>query len=150
MLISVLWYLNSKYHSYPVTVVTQGEVVLLSVLLWYLNSKYHSYPVTVVTQGEIVLIFVVLWYLNSKYHSYPVTVVTQGEIVLISVLSVISQREQVNFQWENDEVCFVLDQHAELDVYSASSLKQQSADRHVLPLRHIVLILSHPVFALSP
>jgi hypothetical protein len=34
----------------------------------------------------------------------------------------------------NDEVCFVLDQHAELDFYSASSLKQQSADKHVAPL----------------
>jgi hypothetical protein len=33
--------------------------------------------------------------------------------------------EQVNFQWDDDEVCFVLDQHAELDFYSASSLKRQ-------------------------
>jgi len=31
------------------------------------------------------------------------------------------------FQWDDDEVRFVLDQHAELDFYSASSLKQQSA-----------------------
>jgi hypothetical protein len=38
-----------------------------------------------------------------------------------------SWREQVNFQWDDDEVLFVLDQHAELDFYSASSLKQQSA-----------------------
>jgi hypothetical protein len=34
--------------------------------------------------------------------------------------------------------CFVLDQHAELDFHSASSLKQQSADRHVAPLGHII------------
>jgi hypothetical protein len=46
--------------------------------------------------------------------------------------------------------CFVLDQHAELDFYSASSLKQQSAGRHVAPLGHIILIPSQPVFALSP
>jgi hypothetical protein len=45
---------------------------------------------------------------------------------------------------------FVLDQHAELDFYSASSLKQQSADKHVAPLGHIILIPSQPVFALSP
>jgi hypothetical protein len=44
--------------------------------------------------------------------------------------SAISSREQVNFQWDDDEVRFVLDQHAESDFYSASSLKQQSADRH--------------------
>jgi len=59
-------------------------------------------------------------------------------------ISVISWWEQVNFQWDDDEICFVLDQHAQLDFYSASSLK------HVAPLRHIILIPSQPVFALSP
>ena len=58
-------------------------------------------------------------------------------------------REQVNFQWDDDEVCFVLDQHAEMDCYSASSMKQQSAGRHVDPFGHIILISSQPVFALS-
>jgi len=48
----------------------------------------------------------------------------------------------------DDEVRFVLDQHAELDFHSASSLKQQSAGRHVPPLGHIILIPSQPVFAL--
>ena len=43
---------------------------------------------------------------------------------------------------------FVLDQHA--DFYSVSSLKQQSAGRHVTPLWHIILISSQPVFALPP
>jgi hypothetical protein len=49
-----------------------------------------------------------------------------------------------------DDVHFVLDQHAELDLYSASSLKQQSVDRHVTSLRHILLIPSQPFFALTP
>ena len=53
-------------------------------------------------------------------------------------------------KWNDDEVRFVLDQHADLDFYSASSLKQQSADRHVAPLGHIILILSQPVFTLTP
>jgi len=48
------------------------------------------------------------------------------------------------------EVRFVLDQHAELDFYSARLLKQQSAGRHVAPLGHIILIPSQPVFAFSP
>ena len=39
--------------------------------------------------------------------------------------------------------------HGELDFYNASSLKQQSADRHVAPLGHIILIPSQPVFAIS-
>jgi hypothetical protein len=37
-----------------------------------------------------------------------------------------------------------------LDFYSAISLKQHSTDRHVSTLRHIILILDQPVFALSP
>ena len=65
-------------------------------------------------------------------------------------MSIILWREQVNFQWDDDEVHFVLDQHAELDFYSACSLKQQSAGRHVAPLGHIIMIPSQPVFALSP
>jgi hypothetical protein len=52
----------------------------------------------------------------------------------------LKKREQVNFLRDDDEVRFVLDQHAELDFYSASSLKQQSVDRHVAPLGHIILI----------
>jgi hypothetical protein len=55
-----------------------------------------------------------------------------------------------NFQWDDDEIHFVLDQNAELDFYSANSLKQQSADRHVAPLGHIILIPNQPVVALSP
>jgi hypothetical protein len=50
----------------------------------------------------------------------------------------------------DDEIRFVLDQHAELDFNSASSLKQQSAGRHVAQLEHTILIPSQPVFSLSP
>jgi hypothetical protein len=53
------------------------------------------------------------------------------------------------FLWNDDEVRFVLDQHAELDFYSTSSLKQQSAGRHVAPLGHIIPIPSQPIFAHS-
>ena len=77
-----------------------------------------------------------------------------------SHFSVISWRE-VNFQWDDDEVRFVLEKHAEvvhffhnqqdeLKLHSASSLKQQTAGGHVAPLWHIILIPSLPVFALSP
>ena len=41
---------------------------------------------------------------------------------------------------------FVPDQHAQLDFYSASSMKQQFACRHVAPLGHIILIPSQPGF----
>ena len=43
-------------------------------------------------------------------------------------------------KWHDEEVRFVLDQHAELDFYSASTLIQQSTARHVAPLGHIILI----------
>jgi hypothetical protein len=48
----------------------------------------------------------------------------------VSNISAISWREQVNFQSDDDEGLFVLDQDAELDFYSISSPKQQSAGRH--------------------
>ena len=53
-------------------------------------------------------------------------------------------------QWNDDDVCFILDQHAEFDLYSASSQKQQSADSYVALLGHILLIPSQPVVALTP
>ena len=59
-----------------------------------------------------------------------------------SAISAISWREQVCFQWKDDDVRFVLDQDVECYVYSASSLKEQSAGRHVAPLWHIILIPS--------
>ena len=55
-------------------------------------------------------------------------------------MSAILWWEQVNFQWNDDDIRFVLDQHTEVDLYSARSLKQQSAGRHVAPLGHIILI----------
>ena len=57
--------------------------------------------------------------------------------------------QQGNLQWDDDEVRFVLDQHAELDFYSANSLKQQSACRHVAPLGHIIPIPNQSDFALT-
>jgi hypothetical protein len=72
-----------------------------------------------------------------------------SEWLLFNANSAISWREQVNFQWDDDDVRFVLDQYAEFDFYSASSLKQQSVGRHVAPLGQIILIPSRPFFALS-
>ena len=54
------------------------------------------------------------------------------------------------FQWDDDNVSFVLDQHTKLDFYYAISLKQQCADRYVTQLEHIIPIPSQPFFALSP
>jgi hypothetical protein len=48
-------------------------------------------------------------------------------------------------QWNDDHVRFVLDQYADLDSYSVSSMKQLPADRYVAPLGHIVLIPNQPV-----
>ena len=59
-----------------------------------------------------------------------------------AISSAISWRDQDNFQWNDDEVGFVQDQHAQLDFYIASSLKQQSVDRHIATIGHIILIPS--------
>jgi hypothetical protein len=68
----------------------------------------------------------------------------------VSNFSAILRREQENYQWDDDYVRFVLDQHAELDIFSASSLKQQFAGKNVTPFGHIIPIPSQPIFALSP
>ena len=48
-----------------------------------------------------------------------------------------------------NDVHLVLEQHTELDFYSASPLKQQSVGKHVAPLGHIVQSLSQPVFVVT-
>jgi len=67
----------------------------------------------------------------------------------LSNFSAVSWREQVNCQWDDDEVHFVLDQRAELDFYGASSLTQQSAVKYVAPLVHIILIPNQPTLSLN-
>ena len=59
-------------------------------------------------------------------------------------------QQQVSFQWDDDEVRFLLDQHACLEYYIASLLKQQSKDKYVAPLGHIIMFPNQPVFAFSP
>jgi hypothetical protein len=53
------------------------------------------------------------------------------------------------FQWNDGDVRFVLDQHAELDFFTASSLKQQSVGKCVAPLGHIILVWSFSFFIFS-
>jgi hypothetical protein len=81
---------------------------------------------------------------SLKQQSADRHVTPLGHIILIPSIG------QVNCQWDDDdEVHFVLDQHAYLDFYSDSSLKQQFANRHVTPLRHIILIPSQAVCSFS-
>jgi hypothetical protein len=50
---------------------------------------------------------------------------------------------RTSYNWGDDEyVHFVLDQSAELHLYSASSQKQQSVGRHVVIHGHIILTQS--------
>jgi hypothetical protein len=60
----------------------------------------------------------------------------------MSNFSAVSCREQVTFWWDED-VRFVVDQYVELGFYSASSLKQQSSDRYVAPLWHVIVDKQH-------
>jgi len=64
----------------------------------------------------------------------------------LSNFSAISRREQVTFWRDDDDVCFAPHQNTQMDFYSASSLKQQSADRNITPLGQIILI----IFVLTP
>ena len=78
-------------------------------------------------------------------------IVVEHQVINSAILQLYHGENKLIFQWNDDEVRFVLDQHAlQLDFYSAISLKQQSMDRHVTLLGHIILILSQQIFALSP
>ena len=57
----------------------------------------------------------------------------------MSIFQLFYDQNKLRFD-DDDDVLFVLDQHTELDFYSASSLKQQSAGRHVAPIRRIIMI----------
>ena len=56
--------------------------------------------------------------------------------------------------WDDDDVRFVLNQHADLDFYNGNSPKQQSNSRHVASLGHIIgvvvaVIVFTTTFAIS-
>jgi hypothetical protein len=52
--------------------------------------------------------------------------------------------------WDDDDVHFVLDKQAYLELHSAISLTQQSAGTYVASHSHIILFPRQPVFALVP
>jgi hypothetical protein len=59
------------------------------------------------------------------------------------------EKKQDYIRADDDDVRFVLAQHTQSYLYSASSLKQISAGRHITPLGHIILIPSRSVFLLA-
>ena len=77
-------------------------------------------------------------------------IIVQRQMSSFSAISCMAKTSY--FQWNDDDVSFVLDQRAELEFHSPSSLKQhvQSAGRHVAPLGRIILIPYQPVFGLTP
>jgi hypothetical protein len=93
-----------------------------------------------------------MWGLNHKTNLTPPLFIEWVSDYCLSpneqMFSYIMARTSY-IQWNDGEFRFVLDQQ-QLDFYSASSLKQHSAGRHVVPFGHIVLIPSQPVFTFSP
>ena len=57
-----------------------------------------------------------------------------------------SNDETAIFQLYHDDVRFIQDQHTYVGFVSASSLKQQSTDRHIAPRGHIILNPSQQIF----
>ena len=52
-------------------------------------------------------------------------------------------------RWGDNDIRFVLDQHAWFDFYSASSMKRQLIGKYISSLGHIILISSQSVFTPS-
>ena len=133
----------------PVTFICFG---FFSSNIWLkITSNKKSVPVIYILYAQIRvhLIFFVIFLI------YVIKGVGVSEWLLFNANSAIFQlyhgKNKLIFNvGDDDEIRFVLDQHAELDFYSASSLKQQSSNRHVAILGHIILIPSQTVFALFP
>jgi hypothetical protein len=143
--------LPSLNHNDQQSVITERAVFYFLKCIW---TCLYSYTYTELAWvSECVSVWVSEWVSEwvgewvSEWVSEWVRWVSEWVRCQFSNMSAtgISWREQVNFQWDDDEVRFVLDQHAEFDFYSASSLKQQSAGKHVAPPGHIILIPSEPI-----
>jgi hypothetical protein len=63
-------------------------------------------------------------------------------VIVVTARSAITWQEQDQFQGDDDEVRFVLDQHTLFDFFSATSLEQHYADRHVSPFLNIDILES--------
>jgi hypothetical protein len=97
-------------------------------------------------------IFIIVWRAqkvpNTICHVAISTLVS--EWLLLNTNSAILQLYQVHFQWDDDEICFSLDQNAYLDFYSAWLTETTVCWYTFHPIGHSILILIQPVFALSP
>ena len=69
-----------------------------------------------------------------------------------SCIHLIKSHQLYNIPWDDNDALFVLDQHTNMDIYSASSLKQQCVGTHDASPRKIILFpcQPEPVFALTP
>jgi hypothetical protein len=87
--------------------------------VWDLNSNLDVFSMQTFLRGLIYVRwgFRLIWASSFLFWM---------EIYHCNYSAAISWWERFNFQWNHDEVRFVLDQHALLDFHSASSLKQQS------------------------
>jgi hypothetical protein len=126
---------KSDYHIFAVTLTSTN---CSSTTQFKLNVQLIKH-IWLVNASSDLLLFIIFWigiilYMVACHHMIMVNRIGG---VMVSVLA-------------SSAVDCVLDQHAELDFYSSSSLKQQSAGRHIAPLGYIILIPSQPVFALSP
>ena len=127
------------YQSYCSYKITISDLITSQFILWLMSSHnaiIHE-PQCITYRWDLVG-----WYfwVNKERDCW----LMPNEQFFSSFMS-----KKVTLWWDDDDVHFVLDQHDELDCYSASWLKQHSAGRHVAPLRHNNL-LSQPVFALAP
>ena len=109
----------------------------------WINSDLMSYNRAILNVPAIAKILKDNFWLVSSWGHQNMSLFSEGETIinlqvmsewlLLTNFSAISWQEQVKFQWDDDEVRNLLDQH-------------DSADRYVAPLWHIIVIPSQPVF----
>ena len=131
-------YINGQYYNFQWRI-NISFVHLESLKSSYQYEMYKSFLIVLTNYCNFQLGSIITWNRGIILREWVIVVQCQFNNLLV-----ISWREQVNYhyQWDDDEIHFVVDQQAKLDFYSASLQKQQFVDRHVAPLGHIILILS--------
>ena len=128
------------YSSWIYISITRWTIYMKNIVLGLFWNWYHMYLIV-----SIITLKFSNWQNYTEYERYYLTSWYCLRILFVCVIVVycqvhnfpaISWWEQVTFWWDDDgDVHFVLE-HAEFNMYSASSLKQQSTGRHIAPLGH--------------
>ena len=111
------------FYIFTILIITQSKKThpLFSLILLYLYCSF-AFASSYLLLGTL-LSMEASWGQHISLHWCEFVVVVKSQESNVSATSCISWWEQAIFQWEDNDVRFVVDQYALLDVYGARALK---------------------------